>query len=79
MNGTGMRYTEYRDLIHHELRRKAGGLTWAELREKLGLPYERACPEWTKRLEGEIGLRRVKGGGRALVWRVAGWDGNGLD
>lgn len=65
-----MSYDEFKNTIHAELRRTPAGLTWVQLREKLGLPYDRACPEWTKRLEDEIGLERVKGEGRAYCWRL---------
>lgn len=65
-----MRYTEYRDLIHERLLRAPAGMTWNELRTDLDLPYVRACPNWTRRLEQEIGLTRVKGSGRALVWKA---------
>jgi hypothetical protein len=65
-----MRYTEYRDSIRRELARSAAGRTWAELQSKLELPYARPCPTWTKQLEQEIGLVRVKGSGRALVWKL---------
>lgn len=65
-----MRYTEFRDRIRRQLRRRPTGLTWAKLRDALDLPYERLCPAWTARLEQEIGLVRKKGHGRALVWRV---------
>ena len=66
-----MRYEEFRDAIAAHLRRRPGGRTWAQLRDELGLPYDRACPTWTARLEAEVGLTRAKGDGRALVWRVA--------
>lgn len=65
-----MRYEEFRDTIDAYLRRRSKGRTWVELREALDLPYDRACPTWTARLEAEIGLTRTKGDGRALVWRV---------
>ena len=65
-----MRYVEFRDSIRKELRRRRRGLTWVELRERLKLPYERPCPEWVKQLEKEIGLRRVKGEGKAYAWMV---------
>ncbi len=65
-----MRYTEFRDLIQEKLQRNAEGLTWFELKESLGLPYQRPCPEWIKRLEQEIGLCRAKGACRAYVWTV---------
>ena len=65
-----MRYTEYRDAIRTALRRNGRGMTWPELRAGLRLPYERPCPAWTQRLEEEIGLCRVKGEGRGLVWKI---------
>jgi hypothetical protein len=65
-----MHYTEFKAAILQHLKRKRQGATWVELRETLALPYERACPEWTRRLEEEIGLVRRKGSGRALVWEL---------
>jgi hypothetical protein len=68
-----MRYIDFRDSIRAELRRHATGLTWAQLRQRLDLPYDRPCPAWTQQLEREIGLTRMKGGNgsRALVWKMA--------
>lgn len=65
-----MRYEEFRDAVRDTLRCSREGLTWRELRDAARLPYERACPTWTARLEREIGLVREKGRGRAHVWRV---------
>jgi len=65
-----MRYVDFRDAIREELLRQPAGLTWAELQQRLGLPYDRPCPSWVARLEKEIGLSRVKGSGRAYVWKV---------
>jgi hypothetical protein len=65
-----MRYTEFRESVRSYLRRNPSGATWTELRDALKLPYERACPEWTKRMEKEIGLVRSKGAARALIWRI---------
>ena len=66
-----MKYIEYRAALERELRRATEGLTWVELRERLALPYERPCPAWTQQLEKDIGLSRVQGSGRSLLWRVA--------
>jgi len=66
-----MRYVDFRDVILEELRQNLAGLTWAELKERLDLPYDRPCPTWVKRMESEVGLSRAKGSGRACVWRVA--------
>ena len=65
-----MTYLEFKAAIQQHLKRKREGATWVELCDQLGLPYERACPEWTRRLEEEIGMVRRKGAGRALVWEV---------
>jgi hypothetical protein len=66
-----VRYTEFRDAIRGALRRTRSGLTWVQLRNRLDLPYDRPCPNWTRRLEDEIGLSRKKGPtGKSLVWRL---------
>jgi hypothetical protein len=65
-----MRYTTFRDTIERTLRQHPDGLTWAQLRERYRLPYDRPCPTWIKQLERDMGLVRVKGSGRALVWKV---------
>jgi len=70
-----MRYIDYRDQIKRKLCCKTTGMTWAQLRNELDLPYDRPCPNWTKRLEVEIGLTRTKEGGRALVWKVPATTG----
>lgn len=67
---TTMRYTEFREGVEKSLRRNTAGRTWEQLRAELKLERRRACPEWTKALEKDIGLKRVKGAERALVWRV---------
>jgi hypothetical protein len=68
-----MRYDDFRDAIRSELRRTRAGLTWAQLRERLRLPYDRPCPAWTARLEKEIGLARARpsNGGRSFLWKLS--------
>jgi hypothetical protein len=65
-----MTYIEFRDSIRSALRKNSAGMTWAQLKLALDLPYARPCPEWTKQLEKEIGLVRRKGAGRAFVWQL---------
>ena len=65
-----MRYVDFRDLIQKELRRNPAGLTWAELRQRLDLPYDRPCPTWVQQMSREVGLSRSKGSGRAHLWRL---------
>jgi hypothetical protein len=66
-----MRYIEFRDSIRRTLQSRRAGLTWAQLKTRLKLPYDRPCPQWTRQLEREIGLSRTRGDGRALVWTLA--------
>lgn len=65
-----MRYTDFKSAIQQHLLRNRSGATWPELRDSLSLPYDRPCPEWTRRLEMEIGLVRRRGSGRSLVWEI---------
>lgn len=66
-----MRYLDFKAAIRQHLQQHRTGATWLELRDALSLPYDRPCPEWTHRLENEIGLIRCKGSGRALVWKLS--------
>jgi hypothetical protein len=67
-----MTYIEFRNRIQSALRRRPAGYTWAELRDRLDLPYDRPCPSWMKELERDIGLMRKAGArGRAYVWVLA--------
>jgi len=65
-----MTYLLFKNLIQTDLRKRATGKTWKELKSDLALPCDRPCPEWTRKLEKEIGLKRQKGEGRELVWRI---------
>jgi hypothetical protein len=65
-----MRYTEFKRAIQARLQSQPSGSTWKQLRADLHLPYDRPCPEWTRRLEQEINLVRRKSAGNALVWAV---------
>ena len=65
-----MTYVAFKSAIAGELKKHRAGKTWKALRADLRLPYDRPCPEWTRKLVSEIGLVREKGEGRALVWRL---------
>jgi hypothetical protein len=65
-----MRYDEFKKLIENELLRHPAGLTWAQLKTKLNLPYNRPCPTWIMQMEKEIGLSRIKETQRAAVWKI---------
>lgn len=66
-----MRYSEFREAVQRTLHTHPQGMTWSELRDHCELPYDRPCPKWTRQLEVEIGLRRVRASGRELAWRLA--------
>jgi len=68
-----MKYVEFKHAIQSDLSAHKEGLTWKVLKDRNKLPYTRPCPTWTKCLEEEIGLRRIKkeGMGNQLVWMVA--------
>ena len=65
-----MTFPEFKEAIRSALASAPEGMTWQELKAAKALPYERPCPTWVKRLESRIGLRRVKGSSRALIWTL---------
>lgn len=65
-----MKYVEFRDAIREKLLKRPDGMTWKKLRDELDLPYDRPCPNWVERLELDIGIKRIKGPGRALIWKL---------
>jgi hypothetical protein len=67
-------YPRFRDSIAATLARHPAGLTWREVNAKSRLALDRPCPEWTRRLEHEIGLVRRPGQTRALVWQISAPD-----
>ena len=66
-----MQYVEFRDCIQKELCRHPKGVSWAELKERLHLPYRRPCPSWIRRMENEVGLSRMRTSGQGLIWSIA--------
>jgi hypothetical protein len=65
-----MRYIDFRDASEKALRKNPEGLTWKQLKQHGRLPYESPCQTWVRQLERDIGLVRVNGPGRALIWKV---------
>jgi len=65
-----MTYMEFKEAIRARLLAAPAGMTWKQLKSELRLPYDRPCPEWTRRLELEIHLARRKQTGNALVWSL---------
>ena len=71
-----MRYIEFNEQIQRELMKHPDGLTWEELKNQLKLPYTRPCQTWIKQMEDEIGLSRVRGTQRALIWKIEPTEDN---
>ena len=65
-----MQYTDFRNSIRQELLSNPSGLTWAQLRNRLSLPYDQPCQTWVLRLEKEIGLERKDRVRNAYVWKL---------
>ncbi len=63
-----MSYEEFRDKIKKVLAYN-DGMTWTEIRDKLG--FEQVVPnnKWVSRLEKDVGLIRLKDK-RGIVWRL---------
>ncbi|MGF1448130.1 MAG: hypothetical protein ACFB20_01790 [Opitutales bacterium] len=66
-----MTYLEFKQRVESSLSANIRGLTWRELKVIARLPYARPCPNWTARLEAEIGLVRERTSGNTKTWRLA--------
>lgn len=66
---TQMDYETFKKKIITELRRNKNGLTWTEIRNKVGLPQKVPNNTWVRFLEKDVGLLRVKDM-RGIVWRL---------
>lgn len=62
-------YEEFRSTIESFLRRHPDGLTWTQLKATLNLPQEKPNNQWVRKLEQDIGLKRLKQG-NAMLWKL---------
>ncbi len=65
-----MSYVEFRDKIKDVLQYNDDGMTWTEIRTKLGLEQIVPNNKWVKQMEKDIGLKRfreIKG----IIWRIS--------
>lgn len=67
-----MSFDDFKNAIQATLLHQTKPLTWKELKRIAKLPYDRPCPEWTRRLEKEAGLERftLPGRGNTRFWRM---------
>jgi hypothetical protein len=64
-----MPYEEFRDKIKKALEYNDEGMTWTELRNKLGLDQVVPNNKWVRQMENDIGLKRFREV-RGIVWRI---------
>lgn len=60
-------YEDFKKSIKNILERHPAGLTWTQIRDKLNFPQKYPNNQWVRRLEQDIGLRRVRIGSE-LFW-----------
>ena len=60
-------YGDFKKSIKNILERHPAGLTWSQIRDKLSLPQKYPHNQWVRKLEQEIGLRRISVGSE-LLW-----------
>lgn len=60
-------YEDFKKSVKNILERHPSGLTWTQVRDKLNFPQKYPNNQWVRRLEKEIGLKRIKIGGD-LFW-----------
>jgi len=62
-------YGKFKIQIEAVLKAESSGLTWTEIKSKLGLPQKAPNNKWVRMMEKDIGLTRVKEK-RGTVWKL---------
>jgi len=62
-------YEKFKQQIEYALKAEPSGLTWTEIKSKLGLPQKVPNNKWVRMMERDIGLARVKEE-KGTVWRL---------
>jgi DNA-directed RNA polymerase subunit RPC12/RpoP len=62
-------YEDFRDRIKQTLK-ESGSLTWTEIRTTAKLPEKFPNNKWVRRLEQEIGLKRIKDTHGIIKWTL---------
>lgn len=63
-------YEEFKDKIKLLLNKQPAGLTWTEIRKECKLSQKVPNNKWVKKLEGEIGLKRIRVRDKGIVWKL---------
>jgi len=62
-------YEKFKIQIEAVLKTQPEGLTWTEIKNKLGLPQKAPNNKWVRMMEKDIGLTRVNEK-RGTVWKL---------
>lgn len=62
-------YDDFRNSIKNILERHPAGLTWSQIRDKLNYSQKAPNNKWVRKLEQDIGLKRIKRGGD-MIWAL---------
>ena len=68
---TKLTYAQFRDQVKKTLEYQDNGMTWSQIREKLGLDQVVPNNKWVRQLEKDIGLERVKQNDNVILWRTS--------
>jgi hypothetical protein len=67
---TKLTYDQFKTKVKQTLQYQDNGMTWTQIRDKLGLDQVVPNNKWVRQLEKDIGLERVKQKDNQVVWRV---------
>jgi len=62
-------YEKFKRQIDDALKAEPKGLTWTEIKNKLGLTQKVPNNKWVRQMEKDIGLQRIKED-RGIVWKL---------
>ena len=65
-----MTYDDFKDKIESVLRKSGPLLTWTEIRTKAGLPQLFPNNQWVRKMEKDIGLKRIRDSHGIIHWQL---------
>lgn len=63
-------YKKFKKQIEEALRAEPKGLTWTEIKNKLGMSQKVPNNKWVRMMEKDIGLIREAVKDRGIVWKL---------
>ena len=67
---TPMPYEEFRDVVMNTIRAAGHGMTWTEIRTTSKLPQVYPNNRWVRRMEQDIGLKRIRDSKGIIRWSL---------